>query len=146
NPASTGLAVSANLSAIGGSAAQQFFDDATHGDAAAGDKIFSFQATVPPATTAGNKNLAASISDAQGRNGSASITLTVTVASSSPTGTGAASPSALRAGHDTLLTVTVTPGANPASTGLAVVGDLSAIGGAAAQPFFDDGNPLHGDV
>ncbi len=57
-----------------------------------------------------------------------------------------ASPSALRAGHDTLLTVTVTPGTNPVSTGLAVVGDLSAIGGAAAQPFFDDGNALHGDL
>jgi predicted extracellular nuclease len=43
-----------------------------------------------------------------------------------------------------LLTATVAPGANPASTSLAVRGDLTAIGGAATQPFFNDGT--NGDV
>ena len=37
-----------------------------------------------------------------------------------PSGTGAATPSAVSAGNTTLLTVAVTPGTNPTSTGLAV--------------------------
>ncbi len=56
-----------------------------------------------------------------------------------PTGTGAANPSSVNAGGNTLLTVTVTPGTNPASSMLAVSGNLSAIGGSAAQTFFDNG-------
>jgi predicted extracellular nuclease len=42
-------------------------------------------------------------------------------------------------GGTTNLTVTVTPGTNPTSTGLGVSADLSSIGGAATQQFFDDG-------
>lgn len=61
-----------------------------------------------------------------------------------PSGTGLASPASLTSGEITLLTVAVTPGANPTSTGLAVSADLSAIGGASSQPFFDDGT--NGDV
>lgn len=56
-----------------------------------------------------------------------------------PTGTGAAQPSLVQSGDTSLLTVTVTPGTNPPSTGLVVTADLSAIGGSGAQPFFDDG-------
>jgi len=61
-----------------------------------------------------------------------------------PTGTGAASPNRVGEGESTLLTVTVTPGANPASTGLTVTGDLTAIGGLLLQSFADDGTS--GDV
>jgi uncharacterized repeat protein (TIGR01451 family) len=64
--------------------------------------------------------------------------------SNDPTGVGAASPASLPAGDSTLLTVAVTPGANPPSTGLAVTANLTAIGGSAAQAFFDDGT--NGDV
>lgn len=56
-----------------------------------------------------------------------------------PSGTGAANPASVMDGETTLLTVTVTPGANPASTSLAVVADLTPIGGVADQAFFDDG-------
>ena len=45
--------------------------------------------------------------------------------STNPSGVGAASPSTVTAGSSTLLTVTVTPGTGPASTGLAVSGDLT---------------------
>src|SRR5262249_5171015 len=138
NPPSTGLAVSADLSSIGGGAAQQFFDDGTHGDATAGDNIFSFQATVAPGTTSGAKSLTASITDAQSRSGNATISLTV-VTPTNPTGTGAANPSTVQAGGLTLLPVNVAPGPNPPSPGLTVTADLSAIGGLASQPFFDDG-------
>ena len=139
NPASTGLAVAADLTSIGGSATQQFFDDGTNGDAVAGDNTFSFQATVAAATTAGMKSIPATITDSQSRSGSASIALTVTSNSTPPTGAAAANPNSLLAGASTLFTVTVTPGTNPASTGLSVTANLSSIGGSPTQQFFDDG-------
>lgn len=58
--------------------------------------------------------------------------------------TGQATPSTVFSGNSTLLTVTVTPGTQPASSGITVAGDLSTIGGAVSQPFFDDGS--NGDV
>jgi 2',3'-cyclic-nucleotide 2'-phosphodiesterase (5'-nucleotidase family) len=71
-------------------------------------------------------------------------TITVTTTPTPPTGSGIANPTAVAAGSNVLLTVTVTAGANPASTGLAVTNDLSAIGGSTNQNFYDDGT--HGDV
>jgi predicted extracellular nuclease len=56
-----------------------------------------------------------------------------------PVGTGSASPASLPAGGSSLLSVAVTPGANPASTGIAVACDLSPIGGSATQALYDDG-------
>ena len=61
-----------------------------------------------------------------------------------PRGTGAANPGIVDSGDMSLLTVTVTPGAFPASTTITVTGDLTAIAGATTQPFLDDG--LNGDV
>jgi uncharacterized protein len=62
-----------------------------------------------------------------------------------PTGVGAASPANGVSGASTTLTVTVTPGTGPASTGLTVTGNVSAIGGSATQTFYDDG-ATGGDV
>ena len=142
NPASTGLAVSADLSSIGGSAAQSFVDNGTGGDALAGDGIYSFTANVSVGTTAEAKSLAVTITDAQARIGNAAIDLTVTSATA-PSGVGVAMPDTVANGDSSLLTVTVTSG-NPASTGLGVVVDLSAVGGSATQQMFDDGS--NGDV
>jgi len=50
-----------------------------------------------------------------------------------------ANPSTVAPGGNTLLTVTVIPATTPPSTGITVTGDLTAIGGAANQSFFDDG-------
>lgn len=141
NPPSTGLGVSADLTSIGGSMTQQFFDDGTHGDLVADDNTFSFQATVAVNTTNGAKNLVVTITDAQSRTGLTTISLAV--GPSNPSGVGAANPSSVSPGGSSLLTVAVTPGGNPASTGLTVAGDLSLIGGSATQQFFDDGT--HGD-
>jgi hypothetical protein len=142
NVTSTGLAVTGNLTSIGGVAAQQFFDDGTHGDVTAGDNVFSFQTTVTSGTSVGGKSIPTTITDAQSRSGNASISLTVT--SAAPTGSGSATPSTVTVGNSTLLKVTVTPGVNPTSTGLAVSADLTSIGGISNQSFFDDGT--HGDV
>src|SRR5512144_1487015 len=77
NPPSTGITVGANLSAIGGSATQTFFDDGSNGDVTAGDNVFSYEATVSGSTTAGNKSLPFTVSDAQARSSTGSIPLMV---------------------------------------------------------------------
>ena len=77
NPASTNLAVSGDLTTIGGSATQQFFDDGTNGDLMPGDNVFSYGTSIQQATTAGVKSLSVTITDAQARLGMASISLTV---------------------------------------------------------------------
>ena len=143
NPTSTGLAVTGDLTSIGGTATQTFFDDGTNGDVTAGDNVFSFNATVASGTTGGAKSLPITITDAQARSGSTSISLTV-LAPTNPLGTGSANPSSVQPGGTTLLTVTVTPGTIPASTGLTVTADLTSIGGSASQQFFDNGT--NGDV
>jgi hypothetical protein len=142
-PPSTGIRVSANLAAIGGSATQTFYDDGTHGDAVAGDGTFSFAATVASATAPGLKLFLATIDDDQERSGNATIALSVPE-TGAPTASGLATPSTVAQGGATTLLVAVTPGTNPASTGLAVSADLGAIGGSAAQTFYDDGT--HGDA
>jgi hypothetical protein len=76
-PPSTGITVTANLSGIGGSANQQFYDDGTNGDAVAGDNIFSYLATIPSGANGGTFGIVATASDAQMR--SASVTINVTI-------------------------------------------------------------------
>jgi len=75
-PPSTGIAVVADLSAIGGGVTQQFFDDGTNGDVTAGDNIFSYRATVST-TTDGLRVIQIQAADAQGRTASTSINLTI---------------------------------------------------------------------
>jgi hypothetical protein len=72
------------------------------------------------------------------------ISISTSAQPTPPTGLGAASPSAVTVPGSSLLTVDVTPGVNPTSTGIAVTADLSSIDGSSAQPFFDDGT--NGDV
>jgi hypothetical protein len=68
DPTSTGITVTADLSAIGGSAAQAF---------SGSGNTFTFVATVSVSTTPGVKSLPVTISDAQGRTASTTIALTV---------------------------------------------------------------------
>ena len=60
------------------------------------------------------------------------------------TASGGANPSTVDPGGTTLLTVTVNPATAPPSTNITVVGNLTNIGSAAAQQFFDNGT--NGDV
>jgi hypothetical protein len=80
-PPSTNLVVTADLSSLGGSANQQFFDDGTHGDQTAGDNTFSMLTTIGAAIPTGQKYLVAHVTDAQGR----SADLPITVSVQSPT-------------------------------------------------------------
>jgi len=76
-PNSTGLTVSADLSAIGGAAVQQFYDDASHGDINGGDNVFTYATTVTTGTSIGAKSLPALITDGQLRTNTAVISVTV---------------------------------------------------------------------
>jgi hypothetical protein len=58
-------------------------------------------------------------------------------------GQGFATPDYLLPSSNTLLTVNVSPGTLPPSTGIGVNADLTSIGGLASQQFYDDGT--HGD-
>lgn len=57
--------------------------------------------------------------------------------------TGVASPASVIVGQTTLLTVTVVPAVSPASSGIAVVGDLRLIGGSQTQAFSSVGNNVY---
>ncbi|MFO0375613.1 MAG: GC-type dockerin domain-anchored protein [bacterium] len=76
-PVSSGLAVVADLSSIGGSATQALFDDGTNGDVTAGDNIFSFAASVPSSTALGSYAVPFTVTDAQARSGNGTTSLTV---------------------------------------------------------------------
>ena len=81
---STGVAVSADLTGLGGTTAQAFYDDGSHGDATAGDLIFSYAATVSLSAGGGAKTLPVSLSDAEGRSGSTGIAVTVVAVDAAP--------------------------------------------------------------
>ena len=139
NPTSAAHSVTANLSAIGGSAAQQFFDDGTNGDVTPNDNVFSYAATVALGTTLGGKILPFTVTETSplGRTASGAITLNI-APPTNPTAVGVATPSSLLNGQTTKITVTVTPGMFPTSTNLAVTADLSPIGNGFTQ-LFDNG-------
>jgi DNA/RNA endonuclease G (NUC1) len=76
-PPSTFIAVSANLSSIGGASSQPFFDDGTNGDVTVGDNIFSFLATVAPGTPGGIAPIVGAAADLQGRVAVVQVILTI---------------------------------------------------------------------
>ena len=86
-PTSSGLAVSADLSSIGGSSSQTFVDNGTGGDVTSSDNIFSHTATVSTGTTLGAKSLSTVITDAQLRTNTAAI-ISVTVIGTTRTWSG----------------------------------------------------------
>lgn len=76
-PPSTGITVTGNLTNIGGSASQQFFDNGTNGDVTANDNTFSYQITTPASIGGGTYNVTAVASDAETRTANVSISLTI---------------------------------------------------------------------
>ena len=70
NPPSTGLAVTADLTDIGGSATQPFTESAAA-------NVFTYSATVAPGTSPDTHQLPVTITDAEVRTGSTTITLVV---------------------------------------------------------------------
>lgn len=76
-PPSTGITVTGDLTNIGGSANQPFYDNGTNGDVTAGDNIYSFGFTIPSDLLGGSRTLPVALADAQARSANAVIFLTV---------------------------------------------------------------------
>ena len=84
NPTSSGLAVTADMSAVGGSSNQRMFDDGSNGDVTAGDNIFSYLQVVGSSTAAGTRTFGFTVQDQEARSSTGvSGNLTVTAC---PTG------------------------------------------------------------
>ncbi len=77
NPPSTGLTVRGNLTGVGGSATQVFFNDGTHGDATSGDNTWSYTHALPPTVVTGSYNVPFTVSDAENRSSTGSMSLDV---------------------------------------------------------------------
>jgi len=82
NPDSTNLVVTADLSALGGSASQQLFDDGVAPDGTAGDLTFSTSAAIT--ASPGAYSIPFMVSDAQARSAAGTIAITVQDAAAPP--------------------------------------------------------------
>ncbi|MFN7021237.1 MAG: lamin tail domain-containing protein, partial [Phycisphaerales bacterium] len=143
SPAAAITGVTADLTAIGGLAGVPMLDDGTGGDVTPGDGVYSLTATIAPLTTVGSKNIPIQITDALARTGNSSAgVLVLNCNPRATTGTGA-SPTGVCNGENVLLTVNVTPGIQPDSTGITVRADLSAFGLGFDELFTDNGNNNH---
>jgi hypothetical protein len=76
-PTSSGVSITADLSAFGGSATQPLNDAGTNGDATASDGTYSYQFTVPSGQAAQAYPINISAADSQLRSAGATATLTV---------------------------------------------------------------------
>lgn len=76
-PASTGLQVVGDLSAVGASASEAFADNGVAPDATADDNVFTAIVTVPPNTAPGPRSLALTVTDAQARSANTAVAITV---------------------------------------------------------------------
>lgn len=140
-PSSTGLQVNADLSPIGGGVVP-LFDDGTNGDQTAGDLVFSRNVTVPASPTGGLRTLPLGVVDAQGRTGTAFVNLTVTAVNPPTPPTAQLNSGPFSRLSTARVSTFVTPGANPTSTGLRVVLDLTPLGGSAATELSNAGGAL----
>jgi hypothetical protein len=77
NPPSTNLVTRVDLSAMGGSATQQMFDDGTNGDATAADGIYSYTFTANNATPTGSFSTTVTASDDELRSATGASTLNI---------------------------------------------------------------------
>ena len=76
-PASTDIAVTADLTPLGGSAAQVLYDDGTNGDATGGDNVFSLNFTVQASATYAAHSITVTAEDGEDRSAQDGLTITV---------------------------------------------------------------------
>jgi hypothetical protein len=91
NPSSTTLNVTADLSNLGLSSVSQLYDDGTHGDAVAGDKIYSLVTASASGPIGAVTGLIITATDAQGSSAQNLIPLTIepgTISMTTPNASG----------------------------------------------------------
>jgi hypothetical protein len=128
NPTSTGLAVTGDFSSVGGAAGTTMYDDGTHGDAVAGDNVFSLLVTLPCATTTGAHSIPLAVTDAQARSGAGAATVNVTAAAAE-TIAGTRAPACGPIGTVVTLTAQATGFGCPAAVLTNAVADATGIDG-----------------
>jgi predicted extracellular nuclease len=77
NPASTGIVVLADLSVLGGDAAQRLRDEGTDGDLVAGDGVYSYGLEVTSGASGSAHLVPIGVGDAEGRTDAATLSITV---------------------------------------------------------------------
>ncbi|MDE1160447.1 MAG: lamin tail domain-containing protein [Acidobacteriaceae bacterium] len=77
SPQSTGVAVTADLTNIGLAAGTPLYDDGTHGDAVAGDNVYSLTTAVSSASVGTTEGLSVTAADSQGNKASRTFPLTI---------------------------------------------------------------------
>lgn len=77
NPPNTAITVRGDLTSIGGSSDQLFYNDGTHGDATANDRLWSFGFTVPEIVASGDNVIRYTLADGLGRSTTGAIGLAV---------------------------------------------------------------------
>lgn len=147
SPASSRIRVTADLSPLGRSIAQDMNDNGRYGDKVAGDGIYSYRENIASNLIDGSKTLRVNFVDRQGRRASHSFQVTVGSGSVTPppppavslAASASASPGTVEAGQSALLTARITPATEPSSSGITVQANLGAFGGSSSQAFRDDG-------
>jgi hypothetical protein len=124
NPVSTGIAVTADLSAFGLATNVALNDGGTNGDVTANDGIYSVNLIVPPTQAVNSYPINLTITDAQ-NDSIPLVNLSLSIISLTPTQTVLTStPTPILPNQSTTLTATVTPNGTPATvTGTVVFSD-----------------------
>ena len=100
--------VYADLSQVGGGTAERMYDDGTHGDKSAGDKVYSLSFTVSKNTPEGSRTITVTATDREGLEDTAAVTLRVISANTPPEITTYSVPPSLPAGGRGRVEVSVT--------------------------------------
>jgi len=136
---STGIAVIANLNAIGGSDTQPLFDNGTNGDVTPNDMVYSYLATIPGTQGIGLVSNLIQITDNEGHQDFPSYEIDV----SSPFKNAVAATTPIQASVGDTVVVTLDLNIQPcaASTNRVVTANFGNVGGSFTQAMLDNGVP-----
>jgi len=134
---STGIAVEANLSAIGGSANQTLFDNGTNGDVTPNDMIYSYQISIPGSQSLGIASGIVSVTDLEGHLDQPQWV--VDVVSPFANAVAATNPAPALVGNSVAITLDLNILPCAVSTNRMVQVDLSTVGGPGGQAMLDNG-------
>src|SRR5262249_35137243 len=137
NPPSTGLAVTGDLSNLGGGPGTVFYDDGSNGDVTAGGNVFFLRYNVPFGPKGGGKLVSLTVTHGEGGSGNGTATVNVT-ASTNEAINGTVAPNCGGIGSLLTLTSRATGFGCPSATLVDVTVDCTTIDGGSVV-LHDDG-------